>query len=292
MPRPEKVAVVDEIAEKMERTQSLFLTDFTGLDVEAINELRRLLRENDVEYRVVKNTLARLAADKAGREDLKPYLIGPTAMAFGYQDPLLPARLIGQFAQKTGKPAVKVILFEGQILEKEALDRLKNLPSRDQLLAQLLGGLNAPVTGLVMVIKGLLREVVGLVDAIAKAKEEKGEGGEPETEAAAAKEAEKSPDKEAAPAEEKANDTGKKEAAPTGKKAKDAGGKEKAKAEEKTGTADEEKEAAPAEAEAKADDAASTTEKKEETVPEAAQDAPEAGPDDTPDDADKQDDKS
>ena len=66
MPRPEKVAVVDEIAEKMERTQSLFLTDFTGLDVEAINELRRLLRENDVEYRVVKNTLARLAADKAG----------------------------------------------------------------------------------------------------------------------------------------------------------------------------------------------------------------------------------
>jgi len=201
MPRPEKVAVVDEIAEKMERTQSLFLTDFTGLDVEAINELRRLLRENDVEYRVVKNTLARLAADKAGREDLKPYLIGPTAMAFGYQDPVLPAKLIGQFAQKTGKPEVKVILFEGQILEKEALNRLKNLPSRDQLLAQLLGGLNSPVTGLVMVLKGLLREVVGLVDAIAKSKEDDQGSGEPKAEAAA-EEMEAAPSEKETEAEE------------------------------------------------------------------------------------------
>jgi large subunit ribosomal protein L10 len=172
MPRPEKVAVVDEIAEKMERTQSLYLTDFTGLDVEAINELRRLLRENDVEYRVVKNTLARLAADKVGRQDLKPYLVGPTAMAFGYDDPVLPARLLGQFAQKTGRPEVKAILFEGQILEKEALDRLKNLPSRQQLLAQILGGLNSPMAGLAMVLKGLLRELVGLVDAIAKSRSE------------------------------------------------------------------------------------------------------------------------
>ncbi len=170
MPRPEKVAVVNEIAEKMERTQSLYLTDFTGLDVEAITELRRLLRENDVEYRVVKNTLARLAADKVGRQDLIPYLVGPTAMAFGYQDPALPARLIGQFAQKTGKPGVKVIIFEGQILEKEALDRLKNLPSREQLLAQVLGGLNSPVTGLVMVLKALLRDLVGVVDAIVKSR--------------------------------------------------------------------------------------------------------------------------
>jgi len=172
MPRPEKVAVVDEIAEKMERTQSLYLTDFTGLDVEAINELRRLLRENDVEYRVVKNTLARLAADKVGRQDLIPYLVGPTAMAFGYQDPVLPARLIGQFAQKTGKPEVKVILFEGQILEKEALNRLKNLPSREQLLAQVLGAMNSPVTGLAMVLKAVLRELVGVVDAIVKSRDD------------------------------------------------------------------------------------------------------------------------
>jgi large subunit ribosomal protein L10 len=204
MPRPEKVAVVDEIAEKMERTQSLFLTDFTGLDVEAINELRRLLRENDVEYRVVKNTLARLAADKAGREDLKPYLIGPTAMAFGYQDPVLPARLIGQFAQKTGKPEVKVILFEGQLLEKEALDRLKSLPSREQLLAQLLGGLNSPITGLVMVLKGLLREVVGLVDAIAKSKENEEGAGEAKTAAAEETSDSAEKEKEEAPIEEKA----------------------------------------------------------------------------------------
>ena len=137
MARPEKVAVVDEIAEKIKRTQSLFLTDFTGLDVEAINELRRLLRENAVEYRVVKNTLARLAADQAGREDLKPFLVGPTAMAFGFEDPVLPAKLLSRFAQKTGKPSVKAILFEGQLFGQETMDRLKVLPSHEELLARL-----------------------------------------------------------------------------------------------------------------------------------------------------------
>jgi len=280
MPRPEKVAVVDEIAEKMERTQSLFLTDFTGLDVEAINELRRLLRENDVEYRVVKNTLARLAADKAGREDLKPYLIGPTAMAFGYQDPVLPAKLIGQFAQKTGKPEVKVILFEGQILEKEALDRLKNLPSRDQLLAQLLGGLNSPVTGLVMVLKGLLREVVGLVDAIAKSRGDEAGPGEPEAESPAEKETEAAAGA-AAPPEEKAVA----EETPAEEKAE-------ASADKKAEASPEKKEEAPAEEEAKTDPAEGEAEGKKEPASEAAGETPASEPNDTPDNAEKQDDQS
>jgi len=168
MARPEKVAVVDEIAEKIQRTQSLFLTDFTGLDVEAINQLRRLLRENSVEYRVVKNTLARLAADQAGREDLKPFLVGPTAMAFGFEDPVLPAKLLSRFAQRTGKPSVKAILFEGQLLGKETMDRLKVLPSHEELMAQILGGLKAPMMHVVMTLSGLLRNLVSLLDAISR----------------------------------------------------------------------------------------------------------------------------
>jgi large subunit ribosomal protein L10 len=173
MARPEKVTAVDEIAEKIERTLSLYLTDFSGLDVEAINELRRLLRENSVEYRVVKNTLARRAADKVHREDLKPYLVGPTAIAFGYEDPVLPARLLSQFAQKTGKPQVKAVLFEGQLYQKDVMDRLKFLPSREDLLAKILGGLKSPMTQTVMVFKGMLRNLVGVLDAIAN---EKGAG--------------------------------------------------------------------------------------------------------------------
>jgi large subunit ribosomal protein L10 len=182
MARPEKVAVVDEIAEKIKRTQSLFLTDFTGLDVEAINELRLLLRENAVEYRVVKNTLARLAADQAGREDLKPFLVGPTAMAFGFEDPVLPAKLLSRFAQKTGKPSVKAILFEGQLFGQETMDRLKVLPSHEELLAQILGGLKAPMMRTVMVLTGLLRNLLNVLDAISQkraqeegAKKEEGE---------------------------------------------------------------------------------------------------------------------
>lgn len=180
MARPEKIAVVDEIADKIQKTQSLYLTDFTGLDVEAINDLRRILRENAVEYRVVKNTLARLAAEKAGREDLKPHLLGPTAIAFGYEDPVLPARLLSKFAQKTGKPSVRAILFEGQLFGHEALDQIKQLRPRDEMIAQLLGGLQAPISRTAMVLSGILRGVVIVLDAIAKSKEEAGE--QPEAE--------------------------------------------------------------------------------------------------------------
>jgi large subunit ribosomal protein L10 len=170
MARPEKVSIVDEIAEKIERTQSLFLTDFSGLDVESINELRRLLRENAVEYRVVKNTLARLAVDKAGREDLKPFLVGPTAMAFGFEDPILPAKLLSQFAQKTGKPSVKAILFENQVYGQETMDRLKTLPSHEELLSKAVSGLKAPITQVVLVLGSLLRNLLGLLEAISQAK--------------------------------------------------------------------------------------------------------------------------
>jgi large subunit ribosomal protein L10 len=177
MARPEKVAVVDEIAEKIERTQSLFLTDFSGLDVETISELRRLLRESAVEFKVVKNTLARLAAVKAGREDLKPYLTGPTAMAFGYEDPILPARLLSSFAQKTGKPSVKAVLFEGQLLGQGAMDRLKTLAPREEILARMVTGLKAPLFQTVMVLSGLLRSCVIVLDAIARKRgEEEGKG--------------------------------------------------------------------------------------------------------------------
>jgi large subunit ribosomal protein L10 len=93
---------------------------------------------------VVKNTLSRLAAEKAGRDDLKPHLTGPIALAFGYDDPVLPAKLLSDFAQKTGKPQVKAILFEGQLFGQEAMDQLKTLRPRDELLALMLSTLKAP----------------------------------------------------------------------------------------------------------------------------------------------------
>jgi len=177
MARSEKMAVVDEIAKKIERAQSLYLTDFSGLDVESINELRRLLRQNSIEYRVVKNTLARLAAVKAGRDDLKPYLVGPTALAFGYHDPILPAKILSRFAAKNGKPEVKAILFEGQIFEKQALERLVALPSRDELIARMLGGLKSPLAQTVMVLKGLLRNLVAALNALSQKRAEAGDRG-------------------------------------------------------------------------------------------------------------------
>jgi large subunit ribosomal protein L10 len=182
MARPEKVAIVDEIADKIQRTQGLYLTDYSGLDVESINELRRLLRENAVEYRVVKNTLSRLAAEKVGRDDLKPHLTGPIALAFGYDDPVLPAKLLSDFAQKTGKPQVKAILFEGQLFGQEAMDQLKTLRPRDELLALMLSTLKAPFSRTVTVLGGLLRNLVSVLDAVAKARAGTETSAEPDAE--------------------------------------------------------------------------------------------------------------
>ncbi len=173
MIKQEKEKVVRELTEKMKEAKAIYLTDFTGLDVVRATELRKKLREASVEYQVVKNTLAQLAAKNAGMEMLLDYLTGPTGLAFGVKDPIVPAKILVDFAKNDDKPSVKVGVIDGKMIDIKQVKQLALLPSREVLLSQLLSVMQSPISGLVGALSGIIQKFVGTVDAIAKQKEGK-----------------------------------------------------------------------------------------------------------------------
>ena len=171
MARPEKVAVVQEVAEILQNAKGVFITDFQGLNVEKMNEFRQRCREASVEYRLVKNTLARLAAKQIGYDEMVDHLQGPSAIAYSYDDPSAPARVCVEFAKKENKPEIKVSLFEGIFYGPERVKMIAGLPGKQELLAQVVRGFNAPIQGLVSGLYQVLQKVVLAVDAVRRARE-------------------------------------------------------------------------------------------------------------------------
>ena len=172
MARPEKEAAVAELKEKLSRARSGVLTEFRGLTVAEITELRKRLREAGLEYRVAKNTLTRLAAQEKVGAALDPYLIGPTALAFSYEDPVVPAKILTEFARSYRALEIKGAILEDEVIDAAAVQELAELPSYEVLVAQLLGVLQGPVRGLVTVLGGPQRKLVYALDAIRKEKEQ------------------------------------------------------------------------------------------------------------------------
>lgn len=173
-PRPEKVAAVAEIREKLERGGTVVLADYRGLTVKDTNEIRRRLRQAGVEFKVVKNTLALRAAKEVGLDGLEAYLKGPTAMAFSGEDLVAPAKLMNDFTREFRNLEIKGGVLEGKVLTVDELKALADLPSREQLLAMLLSGMQGPIRGLVYVLSGVLRNLVYVLDAVRRQKEEAG----------------------------------------------------------------------------------------------------------------------
>lgn len=170
MLRSEKETVVQEIAETLEKAQGVFVTDFEGLNVEMIREFRRKCREASVGYLVVKNTLARLAAQKVGLDEMVESFQGPSAIAYSFEDPSVPAQIISEFAKKTEKPTIRVSLFEGVFYGPDRVKEIATLPPKDVLLSQLVGGLNAPIQGFVGSLRCLLQKLIMTLDALKKEK--------------------------------------------------------------------------------------------------------------------------
>lgn len=168
MKRAEKEAQVELIQKKFSQAKAVVLTDYRGLTVEEMTELRKKLREAEVEFRVVKNTLARLAARKANIEGLEPYLEGPTAIAFGEKDPVAPAKILHSFARDHKNLELKMGIVENRILDRQELAALATLPSREVLLAQLAGVMQAPLRNLGMVLSAPLRNMVYALEGIRK----------------------------------------------------------------------------------------------------------------------------
>lgn len=172
MARPEKVAMVQEIQERISKSQGAVLADYRGLDAGQMTELRKQLRDAGVEFKVLKNTLTILAAQELELEDLIPFLNGPTAIAFGYDDPVAPAKIISEFAKKSKILEIKGGILEGKVLDPEGVRSLADLPSREVLLSMVLRGMQAPIAGMVNVLQGNIRNFVYALEAVRKQKEE------------------------------------------------------------------------------------------------------------------------
>ncbi len=147
----------------------IYLTDFTGLSVEAIGDLRRKLREAGAEYRVVKNTLTLRALEGTDLPDLTEHLQGPTALVLGGQDPVGPAKVVREFAKANdSRPVVKIGVVERRAVSVVEVTKLAELPPMDDLLAAIAGGLTAGVGGIAGALNSLIRDIAYMVEEVAK----------------------------------------------------------------------------------------------------------------------------
>lgn len=171
MKRSEKEQIVAEVKEKVARAKGMYFADFTGITVEEVSDLRKEFRKSNVEYQIVKNTLARKAlAELTGFDKVIEHLKQPTAIAFGYDDPVAPARIIKKFTDKFGKLNVKVCVVENLVYEGAEIDTIAKLPTKKELMTGIVFAVASPAAGIVGAINAVMRDLVGVINAIEKKK--------------------------------------------------------------------------------------------------------------------------
>ena len=171
MRKEEKQQIAEDLRDRFSKVAILVLTDYKGLDVKAMNDLRRRLRSEEIEYQVVKNTLLIRASEDNDIALIKDYFKGPSAIALSYDDPIAPAKVLSQFAKENNKLEIKAGVMNGQVLDANAIKALAKLPSREVLLGQLLSALNAVPTSFVRTIAEIPRGFVSVLAAIRDQKE-------------------------------------------------------------------------------------------------------------------------
>jgi large subunit ribosomal protein L10 len=176
-PKPEKVAAVEDLERRLKGSSVVILTDYRGLTVQEIGALRGRLREVNVDYRVAKNTLLALAAKRCGLDHLSPLLTGPTAVAFGRDDPGVPARVLQEFIRQYRKLEIKGGVLGQEALRPEEVRALATLPSRAELLARTLGVILSPLRALVTILNAPPRSLVQILEAL-RARQEAREASE------------------------------------------------------------------------------------------------------------------
>jgi large subunit ribosomal protein L10 len=168
--KQEKKETIDELHEKFSRAKTAVITGYTGINVEQITELRSKLRKSQVEYRVVKNTLARRAVQGTGLEPLKDYFVGPVGIALGFDDVVAPAKVLFEFNKTQEKLQLKIGVLDGKLLQQADIKALATLPSLNSLRGKIIGLLQAPASRMV----GVLAAPGGQIARVLKAKAEKG----------------------------------------------------------------------------------------------------------------------
>ena len=171
MNKETKETVVADLAQKLQEVKAAFLADYRGLDVEQANDLRNKLREVGVDYRVIKNTLLRIASQGTDAACFDEFLTGPTAIALVKDDPVAPAKALVDFAKKYEVFELKAGMLDGKLIDANAIKALSDLPSREELLAKMLGSMSAPATNFVGVLAAVPRSLVQVLSAIKDQKE-------------------------------------------------------------------------------------------------------------------------
>lgn len=166
MPTQFKKDIVNEIQAKFENSSGVYFADYKGLSVTQVTELRRGFHVEGVDYRVVKNNLTKIAAKNAGFDCLDDLLVGQIGVAFSENDPTAPARVIKKFKNDNDQLDVVGILFEGQMFDAGKYEELASLPSREELLSKLIGGLSSPMSKLVGTLSGSMSKLVGTLNSL------------------------------------------------------------------------------------------------------------------------------
>ncbi len=172
MDRRRKEEVVAELRDKLVKAKSVVVTDYKGLKAPEIGQLRKTLKDQGVDYRVIKNTLMRLASKDTDAAALEPLIEGTCAIAISYDDPVISAKLLRDFARENEYLKIKGGFLQSQVLEAKDVIALADIPSREVLLGQLLGVLNGIPTSLVSVLSAVPRSMVTVLSAIKQKKEE------------------------------------------------------------------------------------------------------------------------
>ena len=176
MTQPYKIEEVKRIKERLEEAKSIILVDYKGINIEEVDELRNRMRNASVDYFVSKNSFIKIALNELGITDLDESLVGSTAVAVSKGDEVAPARELSKFKLDLMKekdfPTFKTGYVSGKLMQAAELEQLAKLPSKEALLSMVLQGFNAPMSGIVGALQGIIRKFVYAVDAVAKKQEE------------------------------------------------------------------------------------------------------------------------
>lgn len=174
MPTAKKSAAISELKDRISGSGNLFFTNYAGLTVEEITRLRGELRKDGSSYAVAKNTLFSIAAGDELAKQLEQFLHGPTAIVFAGNDPVAPAKALKKFSDDVKPVEVKAAYIEGRVVDAAAVKALAVLPSREELIAKMVGSIASPLRGLVTVLSGNQRGLVRALNAIREQKEAAG----------------------------------------------------------------------------------------------------------------------
>ena len=170
MPNKNNIQKVKELSDCFSKAKAIYFTEYHGLDVQNITRLRKLFFEADVDYKVAKNTLIKLAIDDNGIPNIESVLKGSTAIAISYDEPIAPAKVIKEFTKDNDLPNVKGIILDGEFIPGEEFKKLADLPSKDELLSQLAAMLHSPLQKLASMLNSPLQNFASVLKSLKEKK--------------------------------------------------------------------------------------------------------------------------